>query len=194
MSEQDRTSVRSGYESPTAVGFVSVRSYSRTPDVLALETASASAVGSRPGRRDENMRKAYKLGCRSACMSNSSSLVLAAVLSLTVVPMRAQQPPAPARPAPAARPSPPARLSVNYQMFTMSNGLTVILHEDHRVPRVAINIWYRVGSANERPGRTGFAHLFEHLMFEGSGHVKEGQFDNLLEAAGGDNNASTWND
>jgi zinc protease len=70
----------------------------------------------------------------------------------------------------------------------------VILHEDHSVPVVAVNIWYHVGSANEKPGRTGFAHLFEHLMFEGSGHVKEGDFDNFLEAAGGSNNASTATD
>src|SRR4029453_11471054 len=57
-----------------------------------------------------------------------------------------------------------------------------------------VNVWYHVGSANEKPGRTGFAHLFEHLMFEGSKHVKEGEFDTLLEAAGGNNNGSTNND
>ena len=57
-----------------------------------------------------------------------------------------------------------------------------------------MNVWYHVGSANERPGRTGFAHLFEHLMFEGSKNVKEGEFDTLLEAAGGNNNGSTNND
>jgi len=70
----------------------------------------------------------------------------------------------------------------------------VILHEDHSVPQVAVNVWYHVGSAYEKPGRTGFAHLFEHLMFEGSGHVKEGLFDSLLEAAGGSNNGSTTED
>jgi zinc protease len=83
------------------------------------------------------------------------------------------------------------RLSVPYTIFTLQNGLTVILHEDHSVPLVTVNVWYHVGSAREKPGRTGFAHLFEHLMFEGSGHVKEGAFDTLLEAAGGTNNAST---
>ena len=87
-----------------------------------------------------------------------------------------------------------AEVEVNYTQFTLPNGLNVILHEDHRVPMVAVNIWYFVGSANERPGRTGFAHLFEHLLFEGSGHVKEGEFDTLLEAAGGSNNGSTNND
>jgi zinc protease len=87
-----------------------------------------------------------------------------------------------------------ADLSVPYTMFTLDNGLTVILHEDHSVPVVSVNVWYHAGSAHEKPGRTGFAHLFEHLMFEGSGHVEEGDFDNFLEAAGGSNNASTRND
>jgi zinc protease len=85
-------------------------------------------------------------------------------------------------------------LEVPYRQFTLANGLNVILHQDKSVPIVAVNLWYHVGSANERPGRTGFAHLFEHLMFEGSGHVKEGDFDTLLESAGGDNNGSTEND
>jgi zinc protease len=79
-------------------------------------------------------------------------------------------------------------------MFKLPNGLTVILHEDHSVPTVAVNVWYHVGSAREKPGRTGFAHLFEHLLFEGSKHVKEGEFDTLLEAAGGTNNGSTTTD
>jgi zinc protease len=85
-------------------------------------------------------------------------------------------------------------LEVPYRQITLKNGLTVILHQDRTVPVVAVNVWYHVGSANERPGRTGFAHLFEHLMFEGSAHVKEGEFDTLLEAAGGTNNGSTNND
>ena len=86
------------------------------------------------------------------------------------------------------------KLTVPYTMFTLPNGLTVILHEDHSVPKVAVNVWYHVGSAREKPGRTGFAHLFEHLMFEGSGHVKEGEFDTLLESVGGSNNGSTTSD
>lgn len=85
-------------------------------------------------------------------------------------------------------------LRVPYTEFTLANGLHVILHEDHTVPVVAVNVWYHVGSANEKPGRTGFAHLFEHLMFEGSKHVPEGEFDRRLEAAGGTNNGSTEND
>ena len=85
-------------------------------------------------------------------------------------------------------------LQVPYTHFTLANGLNVILHEDHSVPLVSVNVWYHVGSANERPGRTGFAHLFEHLMFMGSGHVKPGEFDAWLEGAGGNNNGSTTND
>jgi zinc protease len=94
-----------------------------------------------------------------------------------------------------APPSAPRRaLSVPYAEFTLANGLHVILHRDQSVPVVSVNVWYHVGSANEKPGRTGFAHLFEHLMFEGSKHVPEGAFDTWLEAAGGDNNGSTTPD
>jgi zinc protease len=92
----------------------------------------------------------------------------------------------------AAAQAPP--LEVTYSQFTLTNGLRVILHEDHSVPIVTVNTWYRVGSANELPGRTGFAHLFEHLMFMGSGHVPYGEFDTRLESVGGGNNASTAND
>jgi len=95
-------------------------------------------------------------------------------------------------PAPAAGAAP--SLDVRYTTFILPNGLTVVLHEDRTLPIVTVNVWYHVGSGRERPGRTGFAHLFEHLMFEGSKHVKEGEFDSLLEAAGGDNNGSTNTD
>jgi zinc protease len=86
------------------------------------------------------------------------------------------------------------RISVPYTQFVLPNGLNVILHEDHTTPTVSVNVWYHVGSGREKPGRTGFAHLFEHIMFEGSGHVAEGNFDQWLEAAGGNNNGSTTND
>jgi zinc protease len=87
-----------------------------------------------------------------------------------------------------------SQLSVSYRKFTLPNGLDVILHEDHTLPLVSVNTYYHVGSANEKPGRTGFAHLFEHLMFEGSANVPEGMFDEWLEAAGGNNNGSTTSD
>ena len=96
--------------------------------------------------------------------------------------------------ATAQAPPAPSRIEVPYTQFSLPNGLRVILHEDHSVPMVSVNMWYHVGSARERTGRTGFAHLFEHLMFMGSGHVKPGEFDQWLEAAGGDNNGSTEND
>src|SRR5712691_11898347 len=98
-----------------------------------------------------------------------------------------------AAPAAAQTPAPP-KIEVPYTDFTLPNGLHVILHEDHSVPLVSVNMWYHVGSARERPGRTGFAHLFEHLMFMGSGHVKPGEFDEWLERAGGEYNGSTEND
>ncbi len=85
-------------------------------------------------------------------------------------------------------------IELGYTQFTLPNGLHVILHEDHSVPVVSVDVWYHVGSAREVSGRTGFAHLFEHLMFMGSGHVKPGEFDEWLEGAGGTNNGSTEND
>jgi zinc protease len=96
--------------------------------------------------------------------------------------------------APAALAQSPSKIELPYTQFTLPNGLTVILHEDHAVPLVSTNMWYHVGSAREKPGRTGFAHLFEHLMFMGSGHVKPGEFDDWLEGVGGTNNGSTEND
>jgi zinc protease len=97
-------------------------------------------------------------------------------------------------PALAQTPASPQKIEVKYSQFTLANGLRVIFHEDHTVPMITVDMWYHVGSARERPGRTGFAHLFEHLMFMGSGHVKPGEFDQWLEAAGGDNNGSTTED
>jgi len=98
---------------------------------------------------------------------------------------------------PAAAPDATAArlpLAVPYDIFRLPNGLTVIVHEDHSAPIVSVNTWYHVGSGRERPGRTGFAHLFEHIMFEGSKNVPEGAFDQWLEAVGGSNNGSTNND
>ncbi|MGI9104403.1 MAG: M16 family metallopeptidase [Terriglobales bacterium] len=74
--------------------------------------------------------------------------------------------------------------TIKYETYKLKNGLQVILSEDHRLPMVAVDLWYHVGPANERPGRTGFAHLFEHMMFQGSKHVKANQHFQMLEAAG----------
>src|SRR5437667_2462508 len=82
--------------------------------------------------------------------------------------------------------------TIPFTKYKLDNGLEVILASDKRLPIVAVNIWYHVGAANETPDRTGFAHLFEHMMFTGTKHVPRGLDDRLLEAAGGvDSNAST---
>ena len=73
-------------------------------------------------------------------------------------------------------------MNIPYTRHTLDNGLDVLIHEDHGCPIVAVNVWYHVGSKNEKPGRTGFAHLFEHLMFEGSQHYDKGYFHPLQEA------------
>ncbi len=83
---------------------------------------------------------------------------------------------------------------IKFEKYTLPNGLEVILHEDHSTPIVTVNTWYKVGSGDEKPGRTGFAHLFEHIMFMGSQNVPVGMFDKELEAAGADNNGSTTED
>lgn len=80
------------------------------------------------------------------------------------------------------------------QIHRLDNGLTVVLAPDHEVPVVAVNLWYGVGSRNERAGRTGFAHLFEHMMFQGSRHVPKNVHFEEVERAGGSLNATTWFD
>jgi len=85
-------------------------------------------------------------------------------------------------------------IKIPFETFKLPNGLTVILSVDKTTPTVAVNVWYYVGSKNEMPGRTGFAHLFEHVMFTGSGHVPYGLHDKLTEGVGGGNNGTTNND
>ena len=85
-------------------------------------------------------------------------------------------------------------LRLPFETYTLPNGLTVILSPDKTTPTVAVNVWYKVGSKNESVGRTGFAHLFEHVMFTGSGNVPYGLHDKLTEGVGGSNNGTTNND
>jgi len=85
-------------------------------------------------------------------------------------------------------------VNISYTQDTLENGLRMIIHEDRRLPMVAVNLWYHVGSKDEQPGRTGFAHLFEHLMFMGSENAQYPAFDKLLESAGAANNGSTTED
>ncbi len=87
----------------------------------------------------------------------------------------------------------PNSIDVPYKKFTLSNGLRLIVHEDHKAPIVAVNIWYHVGSKNEVPGKSGFAHLFEHLMFNGSENFNKDYFQ-ALEAIGGTDLNGTTND
>jgi zinc protease len=84
-------------------------------------------------------------------------------------------------------------VEIPYERFVLPNGLTVLVHEDHKAPIVAVNVWYHVGSKNERPGRTGFAHLFEHLMFNGSEHYDK-EFQDPLEGAGATDLNGTTNE
>ena len=90
--------------------------------------------------------------------------------------------------------SPNSSINIPFETYKLPNGLTVILSVDRATPTVAVDVWYHVGSKNEAPGRTGFAHLFEHVMFTGSGNVPYGLHDKLTEGVGGANNGSTSND
>lgn len=85
-------------------------------------------------------------------------------------------------------------VTFKFEEYDMPNGLHVILHEDHTVPLVAVTVNYHVGSKNENPERTGFAHFFEHLLFEGTENIKRGEFFKYISNAGGDNNAFTTQD
>ncbi len=93
-----------------------------------------------------------------------------------------------------AQKSTPVTLDIHFRRFVLPNGLTVIVHEDHKAPIVAVNVWYHVGSKNERPGRTGFAHLFEHLMFNGSENYDKDFFGPLEQAGATDMNGTTNED
>ena len=87
-----------------------------------------------------------------------------------------------------------ALMHIPIETFQLTNGLSVVLSADHTAPIVAVNLWYHVGSANERPGRTGFAHLFEHMLFQGSANVGSNEHFELVQRAGGTLNGSTWLD
>jgi zinc protease len=87
-----------------------------------------------------------------------------------------------------------AAINIPFEDYTLPNGLRVILSPDKTVPTAAVNVWYHVGSKNEEPGRTGFAHLFEHVMFTGSGHIPYGIHDKYTNGVGGSNNGTTDND
>ena len=93
-----------------------------------------------------------------------------------------------------ARAQGPAKIDIPYQKFVLKNGLTLLVHEDHKAPIVAVNVWYHVGSKNEKVGKTGFAHLFEHLMFNGSENFNDDYFKVLEKLGATDLNGTTNND
>src|SRR5882724_1851947 len=98
------------------------------------------------------------------------------------------------RPQGAARASAPAPITIPYKKFVLKNGLTLLVHEDHKAPIVAVNVWYHVGSKNERLAKTGFAHLFEHLMFNGSEHFNDDYFKALEKVGATELNGTTSED
>ena len=120
------------------------------------------------------------------------SLVLAALLFTSVSLLRAAEDSPP--PAPSASPASIAIPAINFQHETLPNGLEVYSVEDHSSPTVAVQVWYHVGAKDDPAGRSGFAHLFEHMMFKGNEHLKEDTFDDLTENIGGENNAYTAED
>ena len=109
-------------------------------------------------------------------------------ISLTLAVSLIQAQPQPAQPP---QPKPP---QIPIQQFQLANGLRIVMSEDHSAPTYAISVTYNVGSHNERPGRTGFAHLFEHMMFQGSGNVGKGEHMILVENNGGSMNGTTSED
>ena len=128
-------------------------------------------------------------------MSRIAFLTLALGLATALpTPGTAQRPSRTATRRPAPRSSAPAPITIPYQRFVLKNGLTLLVHEDHKAPIVAVNIWYHVGSKNERPGRTGFAHLFEHLMFNGSEHFNDDYFQPFERIGATDQNGTTNED
>ena len=101
---------------------------------------------------------------------------------------------APSLPPPISSPSLPALGDRPLARHQLANGLKIVLHRDPTLPLVAVNLWYHVGSKNERPGRTGFAHLFEHMLFQGSANVGTNDHFRHLQEVGGVANGSTWYD
>lgn len=129
-----------------------------------------------------------RLSCLLPCLH---PCLLPFLLALAGAPALAQAPASAAAAAPAAA-ADGTLPRIAFEKTVLPNGLEVILVEDHRLPLVAVNIWYHVGPANEAPGLTGFAHLFEHMMFAATRHVPRGEADRLLEGAGAtDSNGST---
>ena len=123
-------------------------------------------------------------------LTYTNRILLACAVAVMAVGGTAAQKPTPN----ASRAGTSDSIKIPFETYTLPNGLTVILSLDRTAPTVAVNVWYHVGSKNEVVGRTGFAHLFEHVMFTGSGNVPYGLHDKLTEGVGGSNNGTTSND
>src|SRR5437879_1577611 len=117
-----------------------------------------------------------------------TNLKLASRLALVTLALLA------ATPAHSADSVADTKIDIPYKRYVLKNGLTLIVHEDHKAPIVAVNLWYHVGSKNEAPGKTGFAHLFEHLMFGGSEHASGRYIDAMEKIGATDLNGTTNND
>src|SRR5271168_3945811 len=130
-------------------------------------------------------RRGFRVSARAL-----TALTMSAALCLTIcsAPLFAQENSAQENDAQVRPPK------LNYTTHTLPNGLQVVLLEDHEVPIINLQVWYHVGAKDERPGRTGFAHLFEHLMFKGSAHVAPEEHSRIIEAVGGFDNAETGDD
>src|SRR6267143_4954033 len=124
-------------------------------------------------------------GAQTEAPATSPAKGAAKVVPQATAKMPAQGPAKSGAPqAASAKPAPLEVPQLKFEKYKLDNGLEVVFSEDHRLPLVAVNLWYHVGPANELPGRTGFAHLFEHMMFEGSRHVPGSAHFHFLEAAG----------
>jgi predicted Zn-dependent peptidase len=148
--------------------------------------AGSSARVSSPNRTP--VTRPPRLRPRAAVRAARRALPLAALV-LAAVPAAHAQAPAAAAPTRLATPT-----AIRTERYQLPNGLTVILAPDRSSQVVAVDMWYDVGSRNERPGRTGFAHLFEHMMFQGSANVRKGEHLNLVQRAGGSVNGTTRTD
>jgi zinc protease len=153
--------------------------------------ARARLIGATPLARQASRREASRVRATSPLAALAFAPLAAAVF---VGAHAAHADAKPAPPPPKLAPPSPPSLSVPFTKYALPNGLTVILHEDHTQPTVVVNVLVKVGSRHEDKQRTGFAHLFEHLMFMGTERAPAGAFDALMEAEGGFNNAWTSED
>src|SRR4051812_40146672 len=139
---------------------------------------------------DEHLPTFPSLTNREVAMNRSRALLALLIGAAPLAGAQDAPKPKPLTPLPKST----TKINIPFEKYTLPNGLTVILSQDKSAPTVAVNIAYHVGSKNEVLGRTGFAHLFEHVMFTGSGHVPYGLHDKFTEGVGGNNNGGTSND